>query len=194
MANRKSGLKSKKAKEPVIEIKPVNTSPVFANAMLILALSVILKTGLFALSYHESIVGRFSILLVLLFLLIGLFRTIDQLRQSKPDKKIQFVEGFKAGARVVFLISAGYSLFIWFYYSKIDVSFFDRLIDARINEGLGRGIDAKELENYRKSAQIMLSASSQSFFTFIGLLVGGIVYAYVITWLMIKKYREKQFS
>lgn len=178
-------------KETVVEIKPSSTSPVFLNAMLVLALSIIWKTGLFAFGYHQSLVGRFSILLVLLFLLIGLFRTIDQIRISKPDQKLQFVEGFKAGARVVFLISAGYSLFIWFYYSSIDVTFFDRLIQERINEGLGRGINAKELENYRTSAKILLSASSQSFFTFIGLLVGGIVYAYAITWLTIKKYQKK---
>lgn len=175
---------------PILVAEKSKASPVFMNAMLVLAMSIIWKTGLFAFGFHQSIVGRFSILLVLLFLLIGLFRTIDQLRQSKPDQKIPFVEGFKAGARVVFLISAGYSLFIWFYYSNIDVTFFDRLIQERINEGLSRGIDAKELENYRKSAQILLSASSQSFFTFIGLLVGGIVYAYAITWLTVKKYQK----
>lgn len=178
-------------KETVVEIKPSSTSPVFMNAMLVLALSIIWKTGLFAFGYHQSLVGQFSILLVLLFLLIGLFRTVDQIRISKPDQKLQFVEGFKAGARVVLLISAGYSLFVWFYYKNIDVTFFDQLIQNRINEGLSRGIDPIELEKFRKSAPTILSASTRSFFTFIGLLVGGIVYAYAITWLTIKKYQKK---
>jgi hypothetical protein len=178
-------------KETVVEIKPSSTSPVFMNAMLVLALSIIWKTGLFAFGYHQSLVGQFSILLVLLFLLIGLFRTVDQIRISKPDQKLQFVEGFKAGARVVLLISAGYSLFVWFYYKNIDVTFFDQLIQNRINEGLSRGIDPIELEKFRKSAPTILSASTRSFFTFIGLLVGGIVYAYAITWLMVKKYQKK---
>ena len=178
-------------KETVVEIKPSSTSPVFMNAMLVLALSIIWKTGLFAFGYHQSLVGQFSILLVLLFLLIGLFRTVDQIRISKPDQKLQFIEGFKAGARVVLLISAGYSLFVWFYYKNIDVTFFDQLIQNRINEGLSRGIDPIELEKFRKSAPTILSASTRSFFTFIGLLVGGIVYAYAITWLMVKKYQKK---
>lgn len=181
--------KKTEPKQPVVAAQPT----VFKYALVVVSLSIILKTGLYALKLNDSLVGNYTILLVLLFLLIGLYFGIENHRKTawQNNQVFKVGDGFKTGARMVFLITTFYSLFIWFYYSTIDVTFFERMINERVAEGIKQGIAKEELDKYRESAKIFLSPQTQSFFTFIGLLIGGIVYAYLISWMTVKKYSKK---
>lgn len=150
-------------------------------------ISVIWKTGLFAFNARDTFAGQYSVILVMLFMLIGIFLAVEEQRKQSPEKKISFLSGFKAGMSVAALHTVLYSLYLYAYYAYIDTSFFAETIEARVSEFRMAGNSESDIEGFRQSAEVILSPMIQSTFTLVGLLIISVFYAGVVAKLVEKK-------
>lgn len=151
-------------------------------------ISAIWKTGLFAFNARDTFFGQYSVIMVMLFMLIGIFLGVEELRNQSPNKKIVFINGFKTAMSIAALHTVLYSLFLYAYYAYIDTTFFVEMIEARVSEFRMAGNSEADIEGFRQSAEVILSPMVQSTFTLVGLLVLSAFYSGVVAKLVEKKH------
>lgn len=156
--------------------------------LIVFLISVIWKTSLFVFGVRDTILGQFSVLAVMLFMLIGIYLCIEEQRNLNPQKRLPFIQGFKSGMSVAALHSVLYALFIYCYYSFIDVTFFPEKIEQRVAELRAAGNTEASIDSFRLSAEQILSPTVQSTLTLVGLLVLSAFYAGVVAKLVEKKH------
>jgi hypothetical protein len=163
-------------------------SPEARYGLSVFLLSAIWKTSLFAFGARDTFLGEFSILFVMLFMLVGIYMGVEEVRKSIRDKKILFIQGFKSGMSIAALHTILYSLFIYAYYAYIDSTFFPEMIELRVQEFRIAGDNEASIEGFRQSAELILSPMVQSTFTLVGLLVLSAFYAGVVAKMVEKKH------
>jgi hypothetical protein len=156
--------------------------------LIVLLLSIIWKTSLFAFGARDTFMGQYSVMFVMLFMLLGIYLGLEELRKTVFGGKLSFQQGFKSGMMIAFLHSIFYSLFLYVYYAYIDVTFFAEKIEARVAEARAAGNTEESIESFRQSAEQILSPSVQSTFSLVGLLVLSAFYAGIIAKMIEKKH------
>lgn len=162
-------------------------------ALIITVASIVVKLGVYYAGLQQDEFVRLSLLIPILFLLLGLFLGIIEMRKSTNvnDEHIGFKNDVKNGIRIAVLNAIFYSIFIYLYYSQIDTGFFH----FRISEGLKtlfeQGSTKGELINYYKNAHFFLNPSKQSYFTLFGYIFLGLLYSVAIAFIINTKFFKR---
>lgn len=169
----------------------VDLKPETKYTLFILALAIIWKTLLFASGFHEFAFSKFPLIMLLpvyAFMLIGMFRGVNERRKSDHPGGMKFMDAFKSGASIATLFSLTYTLFIYFYITVMDDQFKSRFIAFRINGIEKSGATPEEIRSGNEVLSQFPFYTAWILFTFIGLIVMGIIYSAAIARLMSKKY------
>jgi Ca2+/H+ antiporter len=157
-------------------------------ALLILALSIIWKMGLLIAGFAHSTIGKYPLLPVFGFLLIGMFRGMEERRKLDFNEEFSFPALFKSGMSIAALFTVMYCLFLYFYLKELDVEFRTQFISGRIEEATAKNMSDSDIGNYSTQLKSFPFVSVWILFTFIGLMTLSTFYSGVITRMMRKKY------
>jgi len=160
-------------------------------SLFIFGLSVIWKTSLLLTGLVETAIGKFPLLPVFGFLLIGMYRGMEERRKLDFTNGVPFLPAFKTGASIATLFTLLYTLFLYFYLNYLDVAFKARYIADRVVELKKDNTPPANIDAWIKDAQSFPFSSSWLLFTFIGLMLLGLFYAFAITRMMVKKHLIK---
>jgi hypothetical protein len=156
--------------------------------LLIFAIAVIWKMGLFITGLDTSFLGKYPLLLVFALLLIGMYRGTDGRRKLDHKDGIAFMPAFRSAMSVSMLFSLIYTLFVYFYITTIDDQFMNKFIANRVTELRASNTPEVDVNAWIKGAQEFPFALTWTLFTFIGVMVISVFYAGAIGRMMIKKY------
>ena len=157
-------------------------------SLLILGLSVIWKTGLLLSGQADGLLGKYPLLPVLGFMLIGMYRGVEERRKLSHPNGMGFLDAFKPAISIALLASLIYTLFLYVYLNYLDVDFKARFVANSIEDLKTNGSNPADIEAWIQSTQTFPFTTAWILFTFIGLALIGFVYAVVIGRLMLKKY------
>ncbi len=160
-------------------------------ALFIFAASVIWRTGLYLSGFADSTLGNYPLLPVFGFLLIGMFRGMENRRQLDFPNGIPFLPAFKTGMSIAALFSLMYTLFIYVYITYLDYDFKGRFIAKRVLDLRKNKTPEVDITAWIDGAEKFPFAMTWILFTFIGLMVLSVFYAGVIGRMMVKKYPVK---
>ena len=163
-------------------------TPETRGALFVLALSVIWKTLLLLTGWVDGFLGKFPLLAILAFLLIGMFRSMDSRRKLSYPDGIAFLPAFKAGMSVNALFSLLYSLFMYFYLFVLDTGFRSRFVNQRVADMVNEKTSPEAIEAWKQSTTSFPFEMMWMLFTFVGVLVIGTFYAGMTARMMAKKY------
>jgi hypothetical protein len=167
-------------------------TPETRGALFVLALSVIWKTLLLLTGWVDGFLGKFPLLAILAFLLIGMFRSMEARRKLSHPDGIAFLPAFRAGMSVNALFSMLYTFFLYFYLYVLDTGFRARFIKQRIADLISQNTSAANVEAWKKSSATSTWAVNFErdwiLATFIGLLLIGTFYAAMTARMMARKY------
>lgn len=162
-------------------------------ALFITVASIIVKLSIFHFGLQHDDIGRLSLIIPILFLLIGLVVGMISMKDTSnnADEKISFKNDAKNGIRIAALNAIFFSLFIYLYYSVIDANFFDYRISEGLKALFKQGSSKEELKNYYINARFFLNPSRQAYFTFFGYLFMGLLYSVAIAFIINTKTFKK---
>jgi hypothetical protein len=163
-------------------------TPETRGALFVLALSVIWKTLLLLTGWVDGFLGKFPLLAILAFLLIGMFRSMEARRKLSYPDGIAFLPAFKAGMSVNALFSLLYSLFMYFYLFVLDTGFRTRFANQRVADMVNEKTAPEAIEAWKQSTTTFPFEMMWMLFTFVGVLVIGTFYAGMTARMMAKKY------
>ena len=107
-------------------------------ALFVFAIAVIWRMGLYLSGLADSMLGNYPLLPVFGFLLIGMFRGINERRKSDFPNGVPFLAAFKTGMSIAALFTMMYTLFIYVYINYLDSNFRGRYVANRIAEYLDK--------------------------------------------------------
>ena len=157
-------------------------------ALLILALSILWKMGLLISGLSHSTIGKYPLLPIFGFLLIGMFRGMDERRKLDFSEEFNFPRLFKSGMSIAALFTVMYCLFLYFYLKELDVEFRTLFISGRIEEATAKQMSDSDISMYSTQLSAFPFVSVWILFTFIGLMTLSTFYSGVIARMMRKKY------
>jgi hypothetical protein len=163
-------------------------TPETRGAFFVLALSVIWKSLLLLTGWVDGALGKYPLLAILAFLLIGMFRSMDARRKLSFPDGITFLPAFKAGMSVNALFSLLYSLFMYLYLFVLDTGFRTRFVNHRVADMLADNTAPEAIEAWKKSTTSFPFEMMWMLFTFVGVLVIGTFYAAMTARMMARKY------
>jgi ABC-type antimicrobial peptide transport system permease subunit len=163
-------------------------TPETRGALFVLALSVIWKTLLLLTGWVDGFLGKFPLLAILAFLLIGMFRSMEARRKLTYPDGITFLPAFKAGMSVNALFSLLYSLFMYFYLFVLDTGFRSRFVNQRVADMVKEKTSPEAIEAWKQSTTSFPFEMMWMLFTFIGVLIIGTFYAAMTARMMARKY------
>ena len=163
-------------------------TPETRGALFVLALSVIWKTLLLLTGWVDGMLGKFPLLAILAFLLIGMFRSMEARRKLSYPDGIAFLPAFKAGMSVNALFSLLYSLFMYFYLFVLDTGFRTRFVNQRVADMVKDKTAPESIEAWKQSTTTFPVEMMWMLCTFVGVLVIGTFYAGMTARMMAKKY------
>lgn len=144
--------------------------------------------GLLLTGLDTSFLGKYPLLLVFALLLIGMYRGVDGRRKLDHPDGISFMPAFRSAMSVSALFSLIYTLFIYFFITKIDENFRDKFIANRIAELREAKTPQVDIDAWIKGSYEFPFALTWTLFTFIGIMVISLIYAFAIGKMMTKKY------
>jgi len=156
--------------------------------LLIFAIAVIWKMGLFITGLDTSFLGKYPLLLVFALLLIGMYRGADGRRKLDHVDGIAFMPAFRSAMSISALFSLIYTLFVYFYITSIDNQFMNKFIANRVTELRASNTPEVDVNAWIKGAQEFPFALTWTLFTFIAIMVISVFYAGAIGRMMAKKY------
>ena len=125
-----------------------------------------------------------TIFVNLLIILVGSFFAVRMFKINNPASTLKLE--VQAGMKTTTTFALMLSLFVLVYYSYIDTHYFPQMIDARVE--LARSAMPEnpniDLENVRKTGEMMFSPSTHATITLFGLTVTGAIYCFFIALLM----------
>jgi hypothetical protein len=151
-------------------------------ALFITLASIIVKLSIYHAGLQHNKIGQLSLLIPILFLLIGLFLGIRAMGKFPEinDEFNAFKHDFKNGIRIAAYNAIFYSIFIYLYYSQIDAGFFHHRITEGLKSLFAQGSSKEQLIIYYQNAQFFLNPTRHAYFTFFGYLFIGLLYAIAI--------------
>lgn len=161
-------------------------------SLLILGLAIIWKTGILLAGLVDGPIGKYPLLPVFGFMLIGMYRGVEERRKLSFPKGMRFPDGFKPAISIAMLSTLTYSLFLYVYLNYLDGSFKDRFVAKRIEELQKSGSSQADIEAWFQTTQSFPFTTAWLLFTFLGLMVIGLLYALVIARMMTRKYPFRQ--
>jgi hypothetical protein len=162
--------------------------PETKGAALVLGLSVIWKTLLLLTGWVDGFLGKYPLLPILGFLLIGMYRTMEERRKLSYSAGVPFKEAFRSGMSVAALFSLTYSLFIYIYLFFLDTQFKARFVEQRVADMVAQKTPQTNIDAWRLSTAEFPFEMSWLVFTFAGILVLGVFYAAMMARMMARKY------
>jgi ABC-type antimicrobial peptide transport system permease subunit len=162
--------------------------PETKGAALVLGLSVIWKTLLLLTGWVDGFLGKYPLLPILGFLLIAMYRTMEERRKLSYSAGVPFKEAFRSGMSVAALFSLTYSLFIYIYLFFLDPQFKVRFVEQRVADMVAQNTPKADIDAWRLSTAEFPFEMSWLVFTFIGVLVLGVFYAAMMARMMARKY------
>lgn len=166
--------------------------PETKGAILILALSMIWKTLLLLTGWVDMAIGKYPLLPVLGFLLIGMYRSMEERRKLSFPNGIPFKDAFKSGMSVAALFSLAYSLYIYVYLNFLDPNYKLRFVEHRVADMVEQQTSPENIEAWKKSTANFPFEITWLVFTFVGILVLGTFYAAMTSRMMAKKFPVTQ--
>lgn len=130
--------------------------------------------------------AMYTIFVNLFIILVGSFFAVRNYKISNPASTIQ--AEVKAAMKTTTLFALMMSLFVLVYYKFIDTHYFPQLIESRVELAKAAMKDNPEidLENVRKTGEMMFSPLTHATITLFGLTVSGALYCFFISLLMRK--------
>lgn len=156
--------------------------------LLVFAFCVIWKFSLLYSGLADTAVGRFAILPVWIFLFWGILKAMEQRRKLDYASGAVFLPLFKSGASVAVLFTVLYSLFIYVYLRFIDTGFMGRMVQARVEQAILKGESQEAVNAWVETTKHFPFVSMWVLFTFLGVLMMGILFSFAISRMMVKKY------
>jgi hypothetical protein len=156
--------------------------------VLILSLSVIWKNLLLLTGWVEGFLGKYPLLPILGFMLIGMFRAMEERRKISFPKGIPFKDAFRCGMSVNALFALVYSLFVYLYLNFLDSGFRQRFSLQRVEDMRKQNTPQADIDAWVQTSQQFPFEMTWVLFTFIGVLVLGVFYAAIMARMMNKKY------
>lgn len=157
-------------------------------ALFVFAIAVIWRTGLYLSGFADSMLGNYPLLPVFGFLLIGMFRGINDRRKSDYLDGVPFLPAFKSGMSIATLFTLMYTLFIYFYINYLDANFRGRYIADRVADLRKNKTPETTISSWVSDAEKFPFETIWVLFTFIGLMVISVFYSAAIARMMAKKY------
>jgi hypothetical protein len=157
-------------------------------ALFVFATAVIWRTGLYLSGLADSMLGNYPLLPIFGFLLVGMFRGINEGRKTDFPNGVPFLPAFKTGMSIAALFTMMYTLFIYVYINYLDSNFRGRYIANRIADLRKNKTPEIDITAWVKSAEKFPFENIWVLFTFIGLMVISVFYSAAIARMMAKKY------
>lgn len=132
--------------------------------------------------------GKYPLLPVFAFMLIGIFRGVNERRILTFSSGIKFMDAFKTGVSIAALFSLIYTLFIYLYITNIDDGFKNRFVSMRIAELEKAGTSAADINAWTEGLNRFPFYTAWLLFSFIGLMLIGLFYSAAIARMMSRKH------
>lgn len=154
----------------------------FSIAVWTVLASVIVKMLVFISNNQFTDIGRYAIFLNIFFIMTAVFWSIREFKKLQGSTS-SFIDDFKIGMKAAAWYAILLSVFVYFYYSTIDSSYFPTLMQSRMELAKEAGVDMNQA---KATAEVVLSPFFQSTITLIGFLLMGAFYSALITYFMRK--------
>lgn len=149
--------------------------------------SIVVKLVLFSTGVEAQRAVTVTVFANLLLVSIGTFFGLRQFK-IKAARPTSFKEDVKAGMRVASIYAIFLAVFAYFYYGKIDTTFFSTMIESRVaiaREAQANGQEV-DLKNVRSLGEFIFSLRTHTTVTLFGFLITGTIYSLMISYFMRK--------
>jgi cation transport ATPase len=157
----------------------------FTIAVWMTLASIVAKLTMFSFDVVAQRTVMVSAFINLLVILVGTFFGVRQFKINAGERT-GFKEDVKAGMRVGAIYALLMSVFVYFYYSNIDTTFFAEMIQNRM-EMAQRAADAGtevDMENVRQLGTFIFSARTHATITLFAFLLSSALYALMVSFFM----------
>lgn len=154
----------------------------FSIVVWMMVFSVLLKMLIYFFNLQFTGYERMALFGNVFILMSGVYLGIKLFKKTETNKTV-FLQDVKAGMRVASLYALFMTLFVYFYYSKIDPTYFDQRLASQLSLAEENGAN---LANAKEMGEFVLSPYFQSTITLVGFLILGSFYASIITFLLRK--------
>lgn len=148
----------------------------FSIAVWMVLISVILRMIVFLMDWQFTNYEKIYLFGNLFVLMMGVFFSL-RLYKRKVEKTTHFLEDYKAAMRFVGLYAILMSVFVYIYYSSIDVTYFDVKLKSQLTLAAEHGMD---LDQVKKTGEMILTPFFQSTITLVGFIMLGFIYSAII--------------
>ena len=146
------------------------------------------KLILFLFSLSQQTMAISTMFVNLLVILVGSYFAVRYFKISNPESNIK--SEIKAGMRATTMFALMISLFVLVYYSYIDTHYFPNMIEERVK--LASENPEIDLEQVRKTGEMLFSPKTHASITLFGLTVTGGIYTIILVILLRKVYGPKR--
>lgn len=101
----------------------------------------------------------------------------------------EFTQAFRDGGRFGLFTAVFVTLFLWIYYTQIDVGYLSGLIQERIDAARGQ-ISAEDLARLKDNLDALNSLKTRLLFTLSGLTIYGMIMSLIFSFLHYFRYRK----
>lgn len=122
-----------------------------------------------------------STYLYFLLILLGIFQGIRVGYQFQEKEK--FSDLLKSGLQIAAFLSVAIALFSFFFYSQIDVTYFDDQLAERVKEAKELGYSEEDIAKLKTGFSKVFTPATYSTFILFGLLIMSVLYGVVTTFL-----------
>jgi Protein of unknown function (DUF4199) len=145
-----------------------------------IALSIVTKLLLFYMQIPAENQRKTIVLFHIIFIVASVFFSIKNI-----EVKNQFLESFKAGSRAAFIYAICISIFVFVYYSYIDVGYFISMQNEIIKTQIV-GATPEDIILIKKNIYSFFTIFNYTTITLTGFIVIGVLFSVIIS--LIKKY------
>lgn len=117
--------------------------------------------------------------LYFLYLLVAIFLGSREFFNKNPQST--FGQLFKNGAQTGSVFTLLVTIFTFLFYRFIDVTFFDVIINSRLEEAVAAGYSEEEVGKLKENLGFVFSPNTHSLATLIGFMILGFTYSAIVS-------------
>ncbi len=135
--------------------------------------------------YQFDFLHRFPIgWFLVLFTLLLFWRTRQSFRRTG-----EIIQAFRDGGRFSLFTAVFVTLFLWVYYSRVDVGYLSGLVQERIEAARG-SLSSEDLVRLKSNLEALNSLKIRLLFTLSGLTISGLLLSLVFSFLHFFRYKK----
>lgn len=154
----------------------------FSIAVWTVFASVLVKILVFVSENQFTKIGKYSIFINIFLVMLAVFLGIRE-HKKIYGKHSSYLEDFKAGMKTASWFAILLSIFVYFYYNFIDITYFSTLIEQRVSLAESQNIDVAKV---RETGEAILNPFFQTTVTLLGFIILGAFYSGLIAFFVRK--------